>query len=87
MKQLKNQRQTKLSSKKRKEIKKEVTYLEQKESIKTLLQEVGYENIFRYMIEDLDHIDDVNNTQSMYLFQIISSLEKVLEIYPRLKHV
>tara|TARA_B100002019_G_C20998206_1_gene463952 strand:+ start:228 stop:464 length:237 start_codon:yes stop_codon:yes gene_type:complete len=76
-----------VSSKKRKEIKKEVTYLEQKESIRTLLQEVGYENIFRYMIEELDHIDDINNTQSMYLFQIISSLEKVLEIYPRLKHV
>jgi hypothetical protein len=87
MKQLKNQTQTRLSSKKRKEIKKEVTYLEQKESIKTFLQEVGYENMFRYMIEDLDHIDDVNNTQSIYLFQIISSLEKVLEIYPRLKNV
>jgi|MDSZ01.2.fsa_nt_gb hypothetical protein len=87
MKQFKNQRQMAVSSKKRKEIKKEVTYLEQKESIRTLLQEVGYENIFRYMIEELDHIDDINNTQSMYLFQIISSLEKVLEIYPRLKHV
>lgn len=87
MKQFKNQRQMRVSSKKRKEIKKEVTYLEQKESIKTLLQEVGYENVFRYMIEELDHIDDINNTQSMYLFQIISSLEKVLEIYPRLKHV
>ena len=87
MKQFKNQKQMRVSSKKRKEIKKEVTYLEQKESIRTLLQEVGYENIFRYMIEELDHIDDINNTQSMYLFQIISSLEKVLEIYPRLKHV
>lgn len=87
MQQLKNQKQMAVSSKKRKEIKKEVIYLEQKESIRTLLQEVGYENIFRYMIEDLDHIDDINNTQSMYLFQIISSLEKVLEIYPRLKHV
>lgn len=76
-----------VSSKKRKEIKKEVIYLEQKESIRTLLQEVGYENMLRYMIEELDHIDDINNTQSVYLFQIISSLEKVLEIYPRLKHV
>ena len=86
MKQLKNQRQMTVSSKKRKEIKKEVIYLEQKESVRTLLQEVGYENIFRYMIEELDHIDDINNTQSMYLFQLISSLEKALEIYPRLKH-
>ena len=87
MKQFKNQRQMAVSSKKRKEIKKEVIYLEQKESIRTLLQEVGYENMIRYMIEELDHIDDINNTQSVYLFQIISSLEKVLEIYPRLKHV
>ena len=76
-----------VSSKKRKEIKKEAIYLEQKESIRTLLQEVGYENIFRYMIEELDHIDDISNTQSVYLFEIISILEKALEIYPRLKNV
>ncbi len=87
MKQLKNQRQMVVSSKKRKEIKKEAIYLEQKESIRTLLQEVGYENIFRYMIEELDHIDDISNTQSVYLFEIISILEKALEIYPRLKNV
>ena len=72
---------------KRKNIKKEVNYLEQKENIRTLLDKVGYENMFRYMIEDLDHIDDISNTQSIYLFEIISMLEKVLEIYPRLKHV
>lgn len=87
MKQFKNQRQMVVSSKKRKEIKKEAIYLEQKESIRTLLQEVGYENIFRYMIEELDHIDDISNTQSVYLFEIISILEKALEIYPRLKNV
>jgi len=71
---------------KRKNIKKEVNYLEQKENIRTLLDKVGYENIFRYMVEDLDHIDDISNTQSIYLFEIISMLEKVLEIYPRLDH-
>jgi hypothetical protein len=71
---------------KRKNIKKEVNYLEQKENIRTLLDKVGYENMFRYMVEDLDHIDDITNTQSMYLFEIISMLEKVLEIYPRLDH-
>ena len=71
---------------KRKNIKKEVNYLEQKEDIRTLLDKVGYENIFRYMVEDLDHIDDISNTQSIYLFEIISMLEKVLEIYPRLDH-
>ena len=72
---------------KRKNIKKEVNYLEQKEDIRTLLDKVGYENIFRYMVEDLDHIDNISNTQSIYLFEIISILEKALEIYPRLKNV
>ena len=68
-------------------IKKEINYLEQKENIRTLLEKIGYEHVLRYMVEDLDHIDDISNTQSIYLFEIISMLEKVLEIYPRLKHV
>lgn len=76
-----------ISKEQKKNIKKEVTYLENKEHIRNLLEQVGYENVFRYMVEDLDHIDDINNTQSIYLFEIISILEKVLEIYPRLKHV
>ena len=76
-----------ISKEKRKEIKKEVTYLEQKESIRTLLKDVGSENVLRYMLEDLDHIDDLNNTQSMYLFQLISLLQQALEIYPRLENV
>ena len=76
-----------ISKEQKKNIKKEVTYLENKEHIRNLLEQVGYENVFRYMVEDLDHIDDINNTQSIYLFEIIFMLEKVLEIYPRLKHV
>jgi len=67
--------------------KKEVQYLEKKEHIKKLLESLGYENILRYMIEDLDSIDDVNNSQSMHLFQLISALESALEIYPRLNNV
>ena len=67
--------------------KKEVKYLESKEKIKSFVTSVGYENIIRYMIEELDDIDDINSTQSMYLFQLISSLETALEIYPRLKSV
>lgn len=65
--------------------KKELSYLNIKNEIKDFTNKVGYHNILKYMIEDLDCIDDVNNTQSMYLFQIISSLEKALEIYPRLE--
>ena len=75
-----------VSAEKKKEIKKEVKYLEDKQSIKSIVKNVGYESILRYMVEDLDHIDDVNNTQSMYLFEIISLIEKVLEVYPRLKN-
>ena len=73
----------KLSDKDRAEIK----YLNVKNDIRNLVNKTGYEDIIKYMIEDLDHIDDINNTQSMYLFQIIASLQKVLEIYPRLDHV
>jgi hypothetical protein len=66
---------------------KEIDYLEKKENIKKLFESLGYENIFRYMIEDLDQIDDINSTRSMYLFQLISALENALEIYPRIKNV
>ena len=75
-----------VSAEKKKEMKKEVKYLEDKQSIKSIVKNVGYESILGYMVEDLDHIDDVNNTQSLYLFEIISLIEKVLEIYPRLKN-
>ena len=65
----------------------ELSYLNVRNDIEELVDKVGYENILKHMIEHLDHIDDINNTQSMYLFQIISSLEKVLEVYPRLENV
>lgn len=76
-----------VSDEEKREIKKEVSYLEDKETIKSLMESVGYESVLRYMVEDLDTIDDIGNTQSMYLFQLISSLENALEIYPRLKDV
>ena len=65
----------------------ELDYLNVRNDIEELVDRVGYENILKHMIEKLDHIDDLNNTQSMYLFQIISSLEKILEVYPRLQNV
>jgi len=66
--------------------KKDIKYLEQKESIKQFVESCGYENIIRYMIDDMDSIEDLNNTQSMYLFQLISSLETILQIYPRINN-
>ena len=65
----------------------ELDYLNVRNDIEELVDRVGYENILKHMIEKLDHIDDLNNTQSMYLFQIICSLEKILEVYPRLENV
>lgn len=65
----------------------ELSYLNVRNDIEELVDRVGYENILKHMVDHLDHIDDINNTKSMYLFQVISSLEKVLEVYPRLDHV
>ena len=65
----------------------ELNYLNARNDIADFVDKIGYQNILRHMMEDLDHIDDINNTKSMYLFQVISSLEKVLEVYPRLDHV
>jgi GTP-binding protein EngB required for normal cell division len=76
-----------VSEEEKAEIKKEVEYLAVREDIKSFVDSVDCEHIIRYMIEDLDQIDDINNTQSMYLFQLISALENALEIYPRIKNV
>jgi hypothetical protein len=65
----------------------ELSYLNVRNDIEELVDRVGYENILKHMIDHLDHIDDINNTKSVYLFQVISALEKVLEVYPRLDHV
>jgi hypothetical protein len=65
----------------------ELSYLNVRNDIEELVDRVGYENILKHMIDHLDHIDDINNTKSIYLFQVISSLEKVLEVYPRLDNV
>lgn len=66
--------------------KKELSYLEKKEDIKRVLNSIGYENALKYIIDDLDLIDNINKTQSIYLFELISCLEKALEIYPRIKN-
>lgn len=64
----------------------EVKYLNVRNSIKNFLEEVDYDHIIRYMIDDLDTIEDINNTQSMELFKLISNLEIALQSYKRLKH-
>ena len=64
----------------------EVKYLNVRNSIKNFLEEVDYDHIIRYMIDDLDTIEDINNTQSMELFKLISNLEIALQSYKRLKN-
>ena len=68
------------------EDKQEVKYLDVRNSIKNFLEEVDYDYIIRYMIDDLDTIEDINNTQSMELFKLISNLEIALQSYKRLKN-
>ena len=65
--------------------KQELEYLNAKNSIREFSDTVGYHNILRYMIDQLDIIDDVSNTQSIELFKLISSLETALQSYERLK--
>lgn len=67
--------------------KQELVYLEKKPKIKKVLGSLGYENVIRHILEDLDNIQDINNTQSVYLFEAISSLERLLEILPRIKNI
>ena len=73
-------------SKMSEEDREEVKYLNVRNSIKNFLEEVDYDHIIRYMIDDLDTIEDINNTQSMELFKLISNLEIALQSYKRLKN-
>ena len=65
--------------------KKELVYINVKESIKEFTSKAGYENVLRFMIEQFDTIDDITNTQSVELFKLISCLEDALKSYERLK--
>ena len=73
-------------SKMSEEDREEVKYLNVRNSIRNFLEEVDYVHIIRYMIDDLDTIEDINNTQSMELFKLISNLEIALRSYKRLKN-
>mgnify|MGYP003118197755 CR=1 FL=1 len=73
-------------SKMSEEDREEVKYLNVRNSIRNFLEEVDYDHIIRYMIDDLDTIEDINNTQSMELFKLISNLEIALQSYKRLKN-
>ncbi len=73
---------SKLSDKEREEL----NYLNIKNEIRDFTKKVDYAYIIKYMIEEFDTIDDINNTQSMELFKLISNLELGLQSYERLRN-
>ena len=68
-----------------KQDKQDLQYLNVKNDVREFVDKIGYQDILRYMIEQLDNIEDISNTQSIELFKLISSLETALQSYQRLK--
>lgn len=65
-------------------IKRETEYLNNKEQINQYLLKFNWSYILRVMIEKLDQVDDLNQSQSLEMFKLISSLEDALQSYYRL---
>jgi hypothetical protein len=61
------------------ERKKQLSYLENKSKIKTLLTDVGYENVLTYMIEDLDRYDILGN-EDLWVLRMAESLEDAYNV-------
>ena len=68
-----------------KEDKQDLQYLNVKNDVREFVNKIGHQDILRYMIEQLDNIEDISNTQSIELFKLISSLESALQSHQRLK--
>ena len=41
----------------------ELNYLNVRNDIEDFVDKIGYQNILKHMLEDLDHIDDINNIE------------------------
>ena len=65
--------------------KQELQYLEIRNDVRDFIDKVGYNSILRYMMEQLDDIEDISNTQSIELFKLISNLESALKSHQRLQ--
>lgn len=64
---------------KEKSQKDQVKYLENKSKIKTLIADVGYEQLLTYMIEDLDRYDIVGN-EDLWVLRMAESLEDAYNV-------
>lgn len=64
--------------------KQETNYLANKLKIKQFLVDISFADILRYVVEDLDRIDDLTVSQNIEMFKLVSSLEDALKAYSRL---
>lgn len=65
-------------------LKQETNYLANKLKIKQFLADISFADILRYVVEDLDRIDDLTTSQNIEMFKLVSSLEDALQAYSRL---
>jgi hypothetical protein len=59
---------------------KKSAYLENKQKIKNLIQDVGYLHLLEYLIEDLDSHEIVNN-EDLWILRMAESLEDAYNAY------
>jgi hypothetical protein len=59
---------------------KKSAYLEDKQKIKNLIQDVGYLHLLEYLIEDLDSHEIVNN-EDLWILRMAESLEDAYNVY------
>lgn len=67
-----------------KKAKQETRYLENRNAIKVFLEQQNWQDVLRYMVENLDSIDDINNSQSIEMFKLVTSLEDALLSHSRI---
>ena len=63
--------------------KSEIRYLHNKDSIKQILTQYHWSDIYQAMIDSLDSIDDLNVSQSIEMFRLVSMLQDAIISYER----
>lgn len=60
-----------------------IRYLHNKDSIKQILTQYHWSDIYQAMIDNLDSIDDLNVSQSVEMFRLVSMLQDAIISYER----
>ena len=55
-------------------------YLENKQKIKSLIEDVGYIHIFHYLLEELEN-NEINDVNDMWIIRAIDGLEHAYNAY------